>query len=313
MDLDAKIYVAGHRGLVGSALVRALHAKGHRNLLLKTRRELDLCDQGAVDDLFQQHRPDYVFLAAAKVGGILANDTYRAQFIHDNLSIALSVIRAAHASGVHKLLNLGSSCIYPRMAKQPICEDSLLSGPLEPTNRSYAIAKIAAIELCDAYRSQYGCDFVSAMPTNLYGPGDNFDPHTSHVIPAMIHAFEQARVDRTDVIMWGTGEPRRDFLHVDDLAQACLVLMDDYSEPGPINIGSGTEISIRALAAVIADITEFAGQIQWDTSKPTGTPRKLLNTSRIQALGWCPQISLEDGLRTTLRWFRRSARRLTTG
>lgn len=305
MELDAKIYVAGHRGLVGSALVRALRMLGHRNLLLRTHHQLDLCDQRAVESFFQDERPEYVFLAAARVGGILANNTYRAQFIRDNLAIALNVIHAAHASGVRKLLNLGSSCIYPRLAEQPIREDSLLCGPLEATNRSYAIAKIAAIELCDAYRSEYGCDFISAMPTNLYGPGDNFDPHTSHVVPAMIRAFEQAKNEGTDVELWGTGEPLRDFLHVDDLAVACLVLMDDYSEPGPINVGSGAEISIRELAAILAKITGFPGRIAWDTSKPDGTPRKLLDNSRIRALGWVPQTRLEEGLRTTLKWFRR--------
>jgi GDP-L-fucose synthase len=298
------VYVAGHRGLVGSALVRRLEAEGFGGLLLRTRAELDLTDGGAVDRFFAEERPQYVFLAAAKVGGIVANDTYPADFIRDNLAIQLNVIDAAHRHGAEKLLFLGSSCVYPKHAPQPMKEEHLLTGPLEPTNEAYAIAKIAGIRMCEAYRRQHGARFISVMPTNLYGPNDNFDLETSHVLPALIRRFHEAKVaGAPSVTLWGTGTPRREFLHVDDLADACVHLMRTYDEAGLVNIGWGRDIGIRELAGLVARIVGYEGELAWDASRPDGTPRKLLDTSRLTALGWTPRIALEDGIRRTHEWF----------
>lgn len=298
MKKDSKIYIAGHRGMVGSALVRKLHAAGFTNLVLKPSTELDLREQAAVRRFFEQEKPEYVFLAAAKVGGIVANNTYRAEFLYDNLMLEANVIDAAYRSGVKKLLFLGSSCIYPKLAPQPLREDALLTGLLEPTNEPYAIAKIAGIKLCDAYRSQYGCNFISVMPTNLYGPNDNYHPENSHVLPAMIRKFHEAKLSgQESVTIWGTGTPRREFLHSDDLADACLFLMARFDEPGFVNIGVGTDISILELAQLVAKITGFSGSIQHDLSKPDGTPRKLMDVSKLRGLGWTASISLEEGIR----------------
>ena len=298
MKKDSKIYIAGHRGMVGSALVRKLHAAGFTNLVLKPSTELDLREQAAVRRFFEQEKPEYVFLAAAKVGGIVANNTYRAEFLYDNLMLEANVIDAAYRSGVKKLLFLGSSCIYPKLAPQPLREDALLTGLLEPTNEPYAIAKIAGIKLCDAYRSQYGCNFISVMPTNLYGPNDNYHPENSHVLPAMIRKFHEAKLSgQESVTIWGTGTPRREFLHSDDLADACLFLMERFDEPGFVNIGVGTDISILELAQLVAKITGFSGSIQHDLSKPDGTPRKLMDVSKLRGLGWTASISLEEGIR----------------
>ncbi len=283
--------------MVGSALVRALKAAGYHNLVLRTSAELDLRSQAAVDAFFESVRPEYVFLAAARVGGILANSTYPAQFLYDNLAIAQNVIHASYRVGVKKLLNLGSSCIYPKHAPQPMPEDSLLTGPLEPTNEAYAIAKIAAIKLCDAYRAQYGCAFISAMPTNLYGPGDNYDLNTSHVLPALLRKCHEAKLAQAPTVtLWGDGTPRREFLHVDDLAQACLRLMDVFDEPGPINIGTGEDLTIRALAELVAQVVGYTGSLVFDTSKPNGTPRKLMDVRRMHALGIHPRITLPEGI-----------------
>ncbi len=298
MEKQHKIYVAGHRGMVGSAIVRRLQRDGYQNLVLRTRRELDLRRQDEVELFFHRERPDYVFLAAAKVGGILANDTYRGEFIYDNLVIEANVIEAARQYGVKKLLFLGSSCIYPKLAPQPLKEEYLLTGPLEPTNQPYAIAKIAGIELCNAYRHQYGCHFISVMPTNLYGPNDNYDLQNSHVLPALLRKFHEAKVNGLpEVVIWGTGSPRREFLHVDDLADACLFLMQHYDEPGLINIGTGEDISILELAHLISRIVGYEGKIVHDLSKPDGTPRKLLDVSKLNALGWKARIGLEEGIR----------------
>lgn len=298
MEKQHKIYVAGHRGMVGSAIVRRLQRDGYQNLVLRTRRELDLRRQDEVELFFHRERPDYVFLAAAKVGGILANDTYRGEFIYDNLVIEANVIEAARQYGVKKLLFLGSSCIYPKLAPQPLKEEYLLTGPLEPTNQPYAIAKIAGIELCNAYRHQYGCHFISVMPTNLYGPNDNYDLQNSHVLPALLRKFHEAKVNGLpEVVIWGTGSPRREFLHVDDLADACLFLMQHYDEPGLINIGTGEDISILELAHLISRIVGYEGKIVHDLSKPGGTPRKLLDVSKLNALGWKARIGLEEGIR----------------
>ena len=304
MDEKQRIYVAGHRGLVGSALVRALRGTGHEQLILRTREELDLCDQAAVDRFFADERPEIVLLAAAKVGGILANDTYPADFIRDNLLIQQNVIHAAHRHGAARLLFLGSSCIYPRDAPQPLREEHLLSGPLEPTNESYAIAKIAGIKLCQAYRRQYGLKSISAMPTNLYGPGDNFDRSSSHVLPALLRRCHEAVLTgASEVVVWGTGTPRREFLHVDDMAEACLHLLKHYDQDAIINIGSGEDISIKDVVALVCDVVDFRGAIRFDSSKPDGTPRKLLDGSRMRALGWRPRISLRQGIEATYRWF----------
>lgn len=298
MEKDACIYVAGHKGMAGSALVRKLKSEGYSNLLLRTSAELDLRDQQAVNAFFATEQPAYVFLAAAKVGGILANDTYRADFIYDNLLIEANIIHAAYVQGVKKLLFLGSSCIYPKMAPQPLKEEYLLSGYLEQTNRSYAIAKIAGIELCDAYRAQHGCNFISVMPTNLYGPNDNYDLQTAHVLPALLRKFMTAVSNgEEEVVLWGSGTPRREFMHVDDLADACLFLMHTFQEAGFVNIGVGHDLSINELAALIAGITGFRGKIRNDLSKPDGTPRKLMDVTRLNQLGWRAQIGLEDGIR----------------
>lgn len=304
MRPDSKIYVAGHRGLVGSALVRALQAQGFTNLVLCTHTELDLCDQLAVNAFFAEEKPEYVFLAAAKVGGIHANDTYPAEFIRDNLLIQTNVIDAAYRNGCKKLLFLGSSCIYPRDCPQPIKEEYLLTGPLEPTNEWYAIAKIADIKMCQAYRKQYGFDAISAMPTNLYGPGDNFHPENSHVLPALIRRFHEAKVaGASEVIIWGTGAPRREFLYVDDLADALVFLMQKYSDAGHINVGCGEDLTIMELAQLVAKTVDYQGKIQTDSSKPDGTPQKLLDVSKINVLNWRAKTSLKDGLANAYGWF----------
>jgi GDP-L-fucose synthase len=306
LEKSARIYVAGHRGLVGSAIFNLLRSLGFSNLLGRTRSELDLLQQNAVGQFFEAERPEYVFLAAARVGGIKANQTYAADFLYENLEIQNNVISAAAKTGVRKLLFLGSSCIYPRLAPQPMKEEYLLSGPLEPTNEWYAIAKIAGIKLCQAYRRQFGCDFTGAMPTNMYGPNDNFDLDTSHVIPALIRKFHEAKArNASHVVCWGSGNPRREFLYADDLARACLVLMENQTQEQFINVGSGSDLTIKELAELVRGIVGFEGEILWDTTKPDGTPRKLLDSSRIQALGWKPQIALEEGLRITYDAFLR--------
>lgn len=298
MNPEDKIYIAGHRGMVGSAILRYLQAKGYKNLIYRTSGELDLRQQSAVLEFFETERPDYVFLAAAKVGGILANNTYKANFLYDNLMMEANIIHAAYLTGVKKLLFLGSSCIYPKMAPQPLKEEYLLTGALEPTNEPYAVAKIAGIKMCDAYRDQYGCNFISIMPTNLYGPGDNYNLNTSHVLPALIRKFHEARKNGLpEVMIWGSGTPRREFLHVNDLAEACYFLMENHNQPGFLNAGTGEDLSINELAALIRDIVGFTGDITHDTSKPDGTPRKLLDVSRMKALGWQAGISLEEGIR----------------
>ena len=298
---DARVYVAGHRGLVGSAIVRHLEAQGFTNLITRTRAELDLLDSHAVEAFFEREQPEIVILAAAKVGGILANATYPADFIHQNLMIAANVIDAAHRFDTTKLLNLGSSCIYPKFAPQPLHEDALLTGPLEPTNRAYAIAKIAAIELCDAYRAQHGRSFISAMPTNLYGPGDNFDLHTSHVLPALIRkAIEAKETGAPSVSVWGTGTPRREFLYVDDLADACLFLLEHVDEPGPINVGTGEDVTIRELAELVCEVVGYEGELEFDTSRPDGTPRKLMDVTFLRELGWTSKMPLREGVAITV-------------
>lgn len=297
MNKNAKIFVAGHRGMVGSALVRKLHQAGYNNLLLRPSAELDLRNQAAVHHFFQTEKPEYVFLAAAKVGGIVANNTYRAEFLYDNLMIEANVIEAAYRNQVQKLMFLGSSCIYPKMALQPLKEEYLLTGDLEPTNEPYAIAKIAGIKLCDAYRAQYGCNFISVMPTNLYGPNDNYHPENSHVLPAMLRKFHQAKVNNLpSVTIWGTGTPRREFLHADDLADACFYLMNHFDEPGFVNIGVGEDISILELAQLVKKVVGFEGNIEHDLSKPDGTPRKLMDVSKLHKLGWKATIQLEEGV-----------------
>lgn len=298
MHSEDKIYIAGHRGMVGSAILRKLKAMGYTRLLVRSSAELDLRNQSAVMEFFATERPDYVFLAAARVGGILANDTYKATFLYDNLMIESNIIHAAHLYGVKKLLFLGSSCIYPRLAPQPLREEYLLTGALEPTNEPYAIAKIAGIKLCEAYRHQYGSNFISVMPTNLYGPGDNYDLAGSHVLPALIRKFhEAARNNLPEVVIWGTGSPRREFLHVDDLAEACYFLMQTYDGAGFVNIGTGEDLSILELAKMIGNIVGFEGKIVHDRSKPDGTPRKLLDVSKLSELGWKAGIPLEAGIR----------------
>ena len=304
MPKDARIYVAGHGGLVGSAVVRRLQAGGFTNILTATRAQLDLRDQGAVNTWFENNRPDYVFLVAGTVGGILANSTRPAEFIYDNLMIHGTVVDASHSVGVSKLLYLGSSCIYPRHATQPITEEQLLTGPLEPTNEWYAIAKIAGIKLCQAYRRQYGSDFISAMPTNLYGPEDNFDLSSSHVLPALIRKFHDAKQSGgKEVEIWGTGSPMREFLHVDDLADACVFLIENYSDDMHINVGTGVDLSIRELAEKVRDVVYPAAELRFDTSKPDGTPRKVLDVSRLNNLGWSPSYTLDSGLASTYQWF----------
>ena len=312
MDKASKIYVAGHRGLVGSALIRKLQKEGYANLVMRTSKELDLRRQSDVDVFFDKERPEYVFLAAAKVGGILANSTYKAEFIYDNIMIAANVINASCRTGVKKLLNLGSSCIYPKFAPQPMKEESLLTGLLEPTNEPYAVAKIAAIKLCRYYNEQFGTNFISVMPTNVYGPGDNFDLETSHVVPALIRKFHEAKLRNTkSVAIWGSGEPYREFLHVGDLADACVFLMEQYGyqEIGEfINIGTGTDIRIKDLAVLIKDVVGYKGEIEYDRSKPDGTPKKLLDVSRIGQLGWKAGIGLDEGIRKIYEFYRSVAR-----
>lgn len=297
MNKQAKIYVAGHRGMVGSAIVRKLEAMGYTSIVTRTSQELDLRNQQAVADFFATEKPDYVFLAAAKVGGIVANNTYRAEFIYDNLMMESNIIHQSYVNGVKKLLFLGSSCIYPKMAPQPLKEEYLLSGYLEETNQPYAIAKIAGIELCDSYRAQYGCNFISAMPTNLYGPNDNYDLEKSHVLPAMLRKFITAKVNNEPTVtIWGSGTPRREFLHVDDLAEACLYLMENYNEKGLVNIGTGVDVTILELAQMVKEITGYAGEIVLDASKPDGTPRKLMDVSKINSFGWKARIDLYQGI-----------------
>jgi len=297
MEKHDKIYIAGHRGMVGSSIVRHLEKNGYSNLITRTSIELDLRDQQLVEKFFSSEKPDYVFLAAAKVGGILANNNYRGEFIYDNLMIEANIIHQSSVHHVKKLLFLGSSCIYPKLAPQPLKEEYILTGSLEPTNQSYAVAKIAGIELCDAYRAQYGCNFISVMPTNLYGPNDNYDPEKSHVLPALLRKFIIAeRENYPYVVLWGTGAPKREFLHADDLADACIFLMKTYNEAGIVNIGIGEDIRIIDLAKLIAEITGYKGKIKFDTTKPDGTPRKLLDISKLKALGWEASISLEEGI-----------------
>jgi GDP-L-fucose synthase len=304
MTPESRIFVAGHRGLVGSAIVRRLQGAGFKNLILRARGELDLARQDAVRNFFADVRPEYVFLAAARVGGILANDTQPAQFLHENLEIQAHVIDSAYREGAKKLLFLGSSCIYPRSAPQPISEDCLLTGPLEPTNEWYAIAKIAGLKMCQAYRRQYAFDAIAVMPTNLYGPGDNFDLRSSHVLPALIRKFHEAKTSgATEVEVWGTGTPRREFLHVDDLADACLFLMQGYSSEQLINIGWGIDVSITELAALVARTVGYSGAVRFNTTMPDGTPRKLLDVTKIHALGWAARTPLDEGLVNTYQWF----------
>lgn len=297
MEKASKIYIAGHRGMVGSAILRKLQKEGYTNFVLRTSSELDLRNQQAVADFFTAEKPDYVFMAAARVGGIVANNNYRGEFLYENLVIQNNIIHNAYKTGVKKLLFLGSSCIYPKMAPQPLKEEYLLTGLLEYTNEPYAIAKIAGIKMCDAYRDQYGCNFISVMPTNLYGPNDNYDLTNSHVLPALLRKFHEAKEAGTrEVMVWGSGNPRREFLHVDDLADACFFLMQNYNEPGLINIGVGEDMSIKELAELIKEITGFKGEIKFDTSKPDGTPRKLMDVSRLHALGWKASIELKNGI-----------------
>lgn len=298
MEKQNKIFVAGHRGMVGSAIVRKLKAEGFNNIVTKTSSELDLRDQKAVNSFFENEKPEYVFMSAAKVGGIVANNTYRADFLYDNLMIETNVVHASYVHKVKKMLFLGSSCIYPKLAPQPLKEEYLLQGFLEHTNEPYAIAKIAGIKLCEAYRDQYGCNFISAMPTNLYGPNDNYDLQNSHVLPALIRKFHTAvKNGDSQVEIWGTGKPKREFLHVDDLAEACLFLMLNYNEKGFLNVGSGSDVSIRELAEIVAEVVGFNGELIHNTSKPDGTPRKLMDVSRLHNLGWKHKIELKDGIR----------------
>ncbi|MBX7093524.1 MAG: GDP-L-fucose synthase [Flavobacteriales bacterium] len=299
MNKDSKIFIAGHRGMVGSAILRKLQSEGFNNVIVRTSSELDLTSQIAVQDFFMTEKPEFVFLAAAKVGGIHANNVYRAEFLYQNLMIESNVIHAAYENKVKKLLFLGSSCIYPKLAPQPLKEESLLTGLLESTNEPYAIAKIAGIKLCEAYRSQYGCNFISAMPTNLYGPNDNYDLNNSHVLPALIRKFHTAKMENSpQVEIWGTGSPKREFLHVDDLAEACLFLMENYNEALFVNVGTGVDLSIRELAEMVKSIVEYKGELVFNTEKPDGTPRKLMDVSRIHQLGWKHRIQLAEGIRS---------------
>lgn len=298
MEKQLKVYIAGHRGMVGSAIYRKLKQEGFDNIVVSTSDKLDLRNQQQVADFFAKEKPDYVFLAAAKVGGIVANNTYRAEFIYENLMIQSNVIHQSYLNGVKKLMFLGSSCIYPKLAPQPLKEEYMLTGPLEDTNEPYAIAKIAGIKMCDAYRSQYGCNYISVMPTNLYGPNDNYDLQKSHVLPALLRKFHEAKVNGdANVTVWGTGTPLREFLHADDLAEACYYLMQHYNESGLVNIGVGEDISIKDLAHLVKKITGFPGEIIWDTTKPDGTPRKLMDVTKLHSFGWKAKISLEDGIR----------------
>lgn len=307
MNRNDKIYVAGHRGMVGSAMVRKLRQEGFDRIIVRTSSELDLRCQQAVETFFEQEKPDYVFLSAAKVGGIMANNSYRAEFLYDNLMIQGNVIHAAYRNKVNKLLFLGSSCIYPKLAAQPLKEEYLLTGLLEHTNEPYAIAKIAGIKMCDAYRDQYGCNFISVMPTNLYGPNDNYDLNNAHVLPALIRKFHEAKItDLHRVVIWGSGTPRREFMHVDDLADACYFLMQEYNEPGLINIGVGEDITIKELALLIKEIVGYEGAIEHDLTKPDGTPRKLLDVSRLHALGWKARTGLKEGITEVYKIYARN-------
>ena len=304
MKTTSKIYIAGHRGLVGSAIVRKLESDGYTNIITRTHAELDLLNQKAVTDFFESEKPEYVFLAAAKVGGIMANKTYPADFIYQNLVIETNIVESAHQSGVIKLLFLGSSCIYPKLAPQPIKEEYLMTGPLEPTNDAYAIAKIAGIKMCQSYNTQYGTNYISVMPTNLYGENDNFDPETSHVLPALIRKFYEAKLaEAPSISMWGTGTAKREFLYVDDMATACLHLMNTYNEPEIVNIGTGEDITIKELAETVAKIVGYEGTLEWDATKPDGTPRKLLDVSRLHSLGFKHTVSLEEGIKKTYEWY----------
>jgi len=308
MHSNSKIFVAGHRGMVGSAIVRKLKEKGYDNIVTRASSQLDLRNQEQVSAFFDEEKPHYVFLAAAKVGGIVANNTYRAEFIYDNLMIEANIIHAAHKNKVEKLLYLGSSCIYPKLAPQPLKEEYLLTGLLETTNEPYAIAKIAGIKLCEAYRDQYGCNFISAMPTNLYGEGDNYHPSNSHVIPGLIRKFHEAKVNNKEQVeIWGTGKPYREFMYVDDVAEACLFLMDRYNEKLFVNIGTGTDITIRDLAAAIKDVTEYPGKLVFDESKPDGTPRKLMDVTRLSDMGWKYTIPLKEGLKKAYEFFQKES------
>ena len=311
---SSRIYVAGHRGLVGSAIVRELERRGFNNIVTASHARLDLRNQADVDAFMAEQRPDYVFLAAAIVGGILANSTRPAEFLYDNLVIQTNVIHAAWRVGVRKLVFLGSSCIYPKLAPQPIKEEYLLTGRLEPTNEAYAVAKIAGLKLCAAYRAQYGFNAISVMPTNLYGPGDNFDLESSHVLPALVRRFHEARLaDAPEVTLWGTGTPRREFLYVDDLAAAVCFALENYEESDPLNVGTGEDVTIEELASLVAHITKYSGAIRFDPSKPDGTPRKLLDSSRLHALGWKAQISLEEGISSTYAWYQANVARVGAG
>ena len=304
MEKSSKIFIAGHRGMVGSAILRKLQKEGYSSLLVRTSAQLDLRDQRAVNEFFQTEKPEFVFLAAAKVGGIMANNTYRAQFLYENLQIETNCIHAAYETGVKKLLFLGSSCIYPKLAPQPLKEEHLLTGLLEPTNEPYAIAKIAGIKLCEAYRDQYGCNFIAAMPTNLYGQGDNYDLQTSHVIPALLHKFHSAKMANAPTVeIWGTGTPLREFMYVDDLADACYFLMEEYDGKQFLNIGTGEECTIADVARLVGSIVGYTGEIIFDHSKPDGTPRKLMDSSRLHALGWRHRINLSDGLKKAYEFF----------
>jgi GDP-L-fucose synthase len=304
MERNSKIYVAGHRGMVGSALVRKLKKEGFENLVLRTSAELDLRNQQAVQEFMDKEKPDYVFVAAAKVGGILANNTYRADFIYDNIMMQSNIIHESWVNGVKKLMFLGSSCIYPKLAPQPLKEEYLLTGLLEETNEPYAIAKIAGIKMCDAYRAQYGCNYISVMPTNLYGPNDNYSLQTSHVLPALIRKFHEAKLkNEPAVVMWGTGTPKREFLHADDLADACFFLMQTYNEPGLVNVGVGDDIAIKDLALLIKDVVGYTGNIEHDLSKPDGTPRKLMDVQKLHSLGWKAKIGLQEGIESVYKEF----------
>jgi GDP-L-fucose synthase len=304
MNKESKIYIAGHRGMVGSAIVRKLQSEGFTNFVVRTSSELDLRNQQAVADFFDQEKPEYVFLAAAKVGGIIANNTYRADFLYDNLQIQNNIIHSSYLNGIKKLMFLGSSCIYPKLAPQPLKEDALLTGLLEPTNEPYAIAKIAGIKMCDAYRAQYGCDYISVMPTNLYGYNDNYHPQNSHVLPALIRRFHEAKEQGLpEVVIWGSGSPLREFLFADDLAEACYYVMQNFSEAGFINIGSGKEISIKDLALLIKRIVGYEGELNFDATKPDGTPRKLMDVSKLAALGWTYKTELTEGIKLAYRDF----------
>ena len=304
MNKDSKIYIAGHRGMVGSAILRNLKTRGFNNFVLRTHSELDLTSQQAVNSFFETEKPDYVFLAAARVGGIVANNTYPAQFFYENMMIETNVLHAAYINNVKKLMFLGSSCIYPKLAPQPISEDALLTGLLEPTNEAYAIAKIAGIKMCDYYRKQYGCDFVSVMPTNLYGTGDNYDLQNSHVLPALLRKFHEAKQTGSTITLWGTGSPYREFLHADDMADATIFCMLNYSDYGHVNVGSQSELTIKELAEMVREIVGYNGEIEWDITKPDGTPRKLMDSTKLYHMGWEPTIALREGIKRTYEEFR---------